>query len=39
MSVGLAIAERWLGAYFNRPGFEVADWRTYALCGDGCSTK
>jgi transketolase len=39
MSVGLAIAERWLGGYFNRPGFEVADWRTYALCGDGCSTK
>jgi transketolase len=36
MSVGLAIAERWLGAYFNRPGFEVVDWHTYALCGDGC---
>jgi transketolase len=36
MSVGLAIAERWLGAYFNRPGFDVVDWRTYALCGDGC---
>ena len=36
MSVGLAIAERWLGAYFNRPGFAVVDWRTYALCGDGC---
>ena len=36
MSVGLAIAERWLGAYFNRPGLEVVDWRTYALCGDGC---
>ena len=36
MSVGLAIAERWLGAYFNRPGLEIVDWRTYALCGDGC---
>jgi transketolase len=36
MSVGLAIAERWLGAHFNRPGLEVVDWRTYALCGDGC---
>ena len=36
MSVGLAVAERWLGAYFNRPGLEVVDWRTYALCGDGC---
>ena len=36
MSVGLAIAERWLGAYFNRPGLAVVDWHTYALCGDGC---
>lgn len=36
MSVGLAIAERWLGAYFNRPDCPVVDWRTYALCGDGC---
>jgi len=36
MSVGLAIAERWLAAYFNRPDFEVVDWRTYALAGDGC---
>jgi hypothetical protein len=23
------------GAYFNRPGLGVVDWRTYALCGDG----
>jgi transketolase len=36
MSVGMAIAERWLGAYFNRPGFDVVDWRTYTYCGDGC---
>jgi transketolase len=36
MSVGLAMAERWLGAYFNRPDYPVVDWRTYALCGDGC---
>jgi transketolase len=36
MSVGMAIAERWLGAHFNRAGFDVVDWRTYALCGDGC---
>ena len=36
MSVGMAMAERWLAAYFNRPDFEVVDWRTYALCGDGC---
>jgi transketolase len=36
MSVGLAMAERWLGQYFNRVDFSVVDWRTYALCGDGC---
>ena len=23
-SVGMAIAERWLAAYFNRPGFELS---------------
>jgi transketolase len=36
MSVGMAIAERWLGSHFNRPDYPVVDWRTYALCGDGC---
>ncbi|HYC13949.1 MAG TPA: transketolase, partial [Stellaceae bacterium] len=36
MSVGMAIAQRWLAAHFNRPGFEIVNWRTYALCGDGC---
>lgn len=36
MSVGLAIAERWLGSHFNRPDYTVVDWRTWALCGDGC---
>ena len=36
MSVGLAMAERWLGQYFNRADYPVVDWRTYALCGDGC---
>jgi len=35
-SVGMAIASRWQGAYFNRPGFEMFDYRVYALCGDGC---
>ena len=35
-SVGMAIAARWQAAYFNRPGFEMFDFRTYALCGDGC---
>ncbi len=36
MSVGMAMAERWLATHFNRPDFAVVDWRTYALCGDGC---
>jgi transketolase len=35
-SVGMAIAERWMAAYFNRPGFELFDYDVYALCGDGC---
>jgi transketolase len=36
MSVGIAMAERWLAAHFNRPGYPIVDWQTYALCGDGC---
>jgi transketolase len=36
-SVGMAIAGRWMAAYFNRPGFEnLIDFNVYALCGDGC---
>jgi transketolase len=35
-SVGMAIAARWLGARYNRPGFELFSWRTWAICGDGC---
>jgi len=35
-SVGMAIAARWMAAYFNRPGFEMFDYNAYALCGDGC---
>jgi len=34
-AVGMAIAERWLAAYFNRPGHEIVDYRVYAFCGDG----
>lgn len=34
-SVGMAIASKWLGANYNRPGFEVFDFRVYAICGDG----
>jgi transketolase len=35
-SVGMAIAARWMAATFNRPGFEMIDFDTYALAGDGC---
>jgi len=35
-SVGMAIAEAWLAHRYNRPGFDVFDYRIYAVCGDGC---
>jgi transketolase len=35
MAVGMALAERYLAARFNRPGFEVVDHFTYALVSDG----
>ncbi|MES2264160.1 MAG: transketolase [Pseudomonadota bacterium] len=35
-AVGLALAERMMGAEFNRPGFELLAHRTYAFVGDGC---
>lgn len=34
-AVGLAIAERWLAATFNRPGHAVVDHYTYVLASDG----
>ncbi|HET9013931.1 MAG TPA: transketolase [Gemmatimonadaceae bacterium] len=34
-ALGLAMAERWLAATFNRPGHEVIDHRTYVLASDG----
>jgi transketolase len=34
-SVGMAIAERWMASYFNRPGFELFNYHVYAICGDG----
>ena len=35
-SVGMAIAERWLAAHFNKPGHEIVNHRVYAIAGDGC---
>ncbi|WP_157505600.1 transketolase [Geminicoccus roseus] len=34
-SVGMAVAERWLATHYNRPGFELFDYKVYALAGDG----
>lgn len=34
-AVGMAIAERWLAATFNRPGYPIVDHRTYVLASDG----
>ncbi|HUF12476.1 MAG TPA: transketolase [Longimicrobiales bacterium] len=34
-AVGMAIAERFLAARFNRPGHTLIDHYTYAICSDG----
>lgn len=34
-SVGMALAGRWMASVFNRPGFEMFNYRVYAICGDG----
>jgi transketolase len=35
-SVGMAIAQKWLAARYNKPEFPLIDYRVYAVCGDGC---
>ncbi len=35
-AVGMALAERTLGAQFNRPGHAIVDHYTYVFLGDGC---
>ncbi len=35
-SVGMAVAGKWLASYFNKPGFDMFTYNTYALGGDGC---
>ena len=34
-SVGMAIASKWLGENYTKPGFEIFDFNVYAVCGDG----
>lgn len=33
--VGFAIAQKHLAARFNKPGFELFDYKIYAICSDG----
>lgn len=35
-AVGMALAEEYLAATFNKDNFHIVDHYTYALCGEGC---
>jgi transketolase len=35
-AVGMALAEEYLAAKFNKPGYNVVDHHTFAITGDGC---
>ena len=35
-AVGFALAEKVMGAQFNRPGHDIVDHHTYVFLGDGC---
>jgi transketolase len=35
-SVGMAIAEKWMKHYFNRPGYEIINYNIFAIASDGC---
>ncbi|MEM6799107.1 MAG: transketolase [Planctomycetota bacterium] len=34
-SVGMALAERWLAARYNKPGYDLFDYNIYVQCSDG----
>ncbi len=34
-AVGMAMAEQWLAARFNKPGHTIVDHHIYGICGDG----
>jgi transketolase len=34
-AVGMAIAQKYLAAHFNREGFPIIDYKVYVFCGDG----
>ena len=33
--IGFAIAQKYLAARFNKPGFDLFDYKIYAICSDG----
>lgn len=35
-SVGMAIAEKWLADFFNKPGYELINYNIFAIASDGC---
>jgi transketolase len=35
-SVGMAIARKWLACRYNKNGYDIFDYKIYAVCGDGC---
>jgi len=35
-SVGMAVAQKWLANRYNRPSFDIFDYKIYTVCGDGC---
>ena len=34
-SVGMAIAEKWLAERYNRPGYNIIDYKIYVMTSDG----
>ena len=34
-SVGMAMASKWLGARYNKPGFDLFNFNVWTICGDG----
>ena len=34
-SVGMAMAGLWMASRFNRPSFDLFDYKVYVICGDG----
>jgi transketolase len=35
MSVGMAIARKWLASRYNKPGVDLFNYNIYTVCGDG----